>query len=52
MNPDIYLQNSSIQISELHYPAEDLPKLKKVLEVWGLTCVYQTCIGKISIPQN
>jgi hypothetical protein len=52
MNPDIYLQKSSIQMSELHYLAEDLPKLKKVLEDWGLTCVYQTCIGMISIPQN
>ncbi|KAL5239094.1 hypothetical protein ACI65C_006504 [Semiaphis heraclei] len=45
MNPDLYLQNSLTKMSEFHYPVEDLPILKKFLEDWGLTCVYQTCIG-------
>lgn len=49
MNPDLYLQNSLTKMSEFHYPVEDLPILKKLLEDWGLTCVYQTCIGKITI---
>jgi len=31
---------------DYNYPYENLPKLKELLEKWGLQCVYQTCVGK------